>query len=250
MRILKNISELKEYKKEIEGLSLGFIPTMGALHRGHASLIKRSVSENQQTIVSIFVNPTQFNDPQDFDNYPSTLMDDINYLIGLGINAVFLPNKDELYPDGYRYKVIETEISQDLCGKDRPGHFEGVLTIVMKLLNLTLPKRAYFGEKDFQQLDLVKGMVNSFFLDTEVIGCPIVRDDNGLALSSRNKLLTQEEKDFVAENFSRPLTDGVPLDELKERLQSLGVEIDYLKERNNRRFGAIKMNNVRLIDNA
>lgn len=188
-----NTSDFLAWRQRQNG-SLGFVPTMGALHPGHSFLIEKSIRENTHTVVSIFVNPTQFNQPEDLAKYPRTWEDDLKLCSEVGATAVFAPAASEMYPDNYKYRLSESEVSKVLCGEFRPGHFEGMLTIVLKLLLLVNPTRAYFGEKDYQQLQLVKGMVDSFFVPTQIVGVPTVRLTNGLALSSRNERLTAEQK--------------------------------------------------------
>ena len=252
MKILKSIAEIRTYGKAVAG-TLGFVPTMGALHPGHLSLVERSRNEADLTVVSIYVNPTQFNNPNDLANYPETLTVDLQMLEAAGVSAVFMPTYELLYPDDYAYEVDEKQFSKELCGENRPGHFTGVLTVVMKLLNLVKPQKAYFGEKDFQQLSLVKGMVEAFFLETEIIGCPIIREDDGLAMSSRNLNLSRCDR-RKAPLFCRLLSNPKWSDEhLKTRLVRAGFEVDYVLTKGSRRFGAVVMGDpaapVRLIDN-
>jgi len=226
----------------------GFVPTMGALHEGHASLIRRSVAENHRTVASVFLNPTQFNNPDDLANYPVTFADDVALLERLGTDVLFAPERDAVYPDGYRYRVGETDLSADLCGATRPGHFEGVLTVVLKLLNLVKPTRAYFGEKDWQQYRLIAGMKDAFFLDAEIVPCPIVREPSGLAMSSRNRRLSAEEL-AVAPTLYRELTSGKSIEAIRAELEGAGFAVDYLEEREGRLFAAAFLGSVRLIDN-
>lgn len=177
-----------------EGKKIGLVPTMGALHAGHASLVKRSVSENDVTVVSVFVNPTQFNDKNDLKNYPRTLDADCQLLESLGATYVFAPSVEEVYPEPdtrtFSYPPIDTVME----GPRRPGHFNGVCQIVSKLFYMVQPDRAYFGEKDFQQIAVIRAMVADLKLPIELRPCPIVREESGLALSSRNALLTEAEK--------------------------------------------------------
>ena len=189
------------------GLTLGLVPTMGALHEGHLSLVRRCRAENARTVVTIFVNPTQFNDPADLENYPRDLETDMAALRREGVDFVFQPRETELYRDKYRYRVSETESSSELEGAHRPGHFEGVLTVVLKLLNIVGADRAYFGEKDWQQLTIVQGMVDAFFLPTTIVPCPTVREADGLAISSRNRLLAPDDR-VRAPRFFRALSTG------------------------------------------
>lgn len=228
--------------------SVGFVPTMGALHDGHLSLIKKSKAENDRTLVSIFVNPTQFDDPQDFEKYPKTLKKDLALLEKAEVDYVLLPSQKEIYADKYRFKVEEDDMSQLLCGRVRPGHFQGVLTIVLKLLNLADAHRAYFGEKDYQQYLLIKEMANSFFLKTQIVPCPTIREGDGLALSSRNQRLTRAER-MKASKFPEALMTAKSSRVATTKLEEEGFKVDYVEDFVGRRFGAVRLGNVRLIDN-
>lgn len=228
--------------------TIGFVPTMGNLHAGHQSLLERCRKENQIAILSIFVNPTQFNDPKDFERYPQTFAADFALAESLNIDYVFKPEYSQLYPDEYRYQVSENTFSQTLCGEFRPGHFTGMLSVVLKFLQLVKPKLVYFGEKDYQQLLLVKGMVEAFFLECEIIACPTVRSADGLALSSRNQLLTPTERE-LAPHFPCLLQKQASIPDISEALARLGFEVEYIEEQQGRRFGAVRLGKVRLIDN-
>jgi pantoate--beta-alanine ligase len=230
------------------GLTLGFVPTMGALHEGHLSLVRRSRSENDRTLVSIFVNPAQFDDPGDLARYPRTLDADMAALRAEGTDFVLRPQAEDLYRDGFRYRITERECSATLEGAHRPGHFDGVLTVVMKLLQLAQPDRAYFGEKDWQQLALVRGMVDAFFLPVTIVGCPTVRDADGLALSSRNSNLLPADRQR-ASRFHQVLSSARTPDEAARELSASGFVVDYVEEREGRRLGAVRIGGVRLIDN-
>jgi pantoate--beta-alanine ligase len=186
------------------GRSVGFVPTLGALHSGHASLFEAARLENAVVLASIFVNPTQFDDPEDFKRYPRALERDRELMAAAGVQVVFAPDVAEMYPNGAGYAVTESDFSRELCGAHRPGHFTGVLTVVMKLLQIADAERAYFGEKDYQQLELVRGMCRAFFIPTEIIGRPTVRESDGLALSSRNAGLSPAER-ALAPKFHRAL---------------------------------------------
>ena len=252
MRVLKSIAEVRGYRKEVSG-SVGFVPTMGVLHKGHLSLVERSLSETDLTIVSIYVNPTQFDNPRDLANYPEQTAVDQRLLQAAGVSAVFMPTYDSLYPDDYAYEVNEKRFSKELCGANRPGHFTGVLTVVMKLLNLVKPQNAYFGDKDFQQLSLIKGMVEALFLETEIIGCPIVREADGLAMSSRNLKLSSFDRD-KSSLFNSLLSSNLLSDEeIQRELGLTGFKVDYVVTKGDRRFGAVVVGDgvapVRLIDN-
>lgn len=248
---MKNISDIKEIKETISKLkdeTIGFVPTMGALHQGHISLIEKAKDENKIVVVSIFINPTQFDNKNDLENYPSTLEDDFNILEKLDVDLVVTPNYEDLYPDKFRYKVEENSFSKELCGSTRNGHFTGVLTVVMKLLNLVNPTKAYFGEKDRQQLLLIKEMVDAFFLDVEIISAPTIRESDGLAMSSRNVRLTKEEREN-ASLFPNLLKSNKTDDEIAAELNKIGFKTDYIETLDGIRFGATFLGNVRLIDN-
>ncbi len=195
MKIIHKIDELKDVIKNINK-TIGLVPTMGALHLGHASLIKKSVEQNEFTIVSIFVNPVQFGINEDFEKYPRTLKKDAKMCEELGVDIVFAPAADEMYQDTKELTLVCPPYSaiNKLCGKSRPGHFDGVATVVSKLFNLSKCKRAYFGQKDAQQLFIIKKMVKDLNFDVEIIPCPIVRENDGLALSSRNSYLDESSR--------------------------------------------------------
>lgn len=196
MRVLETIATLREYRKSLKE-SVGFVPTMGALHKGHQSLIERSLKENSHTIVSVFVNPTQFGANEDFNAYPRPLEKDLALCEGLGVNAVFLPKTSEMYPYEIeqRLKLYAPEfLSSSLEGAVREGHFDGVVQVVLKLFHLVNPTRAYFGKKDAQQLLIIQHLVQDLLLDIEITPCEIVRDSDNLALSSRNVYLNAAQR--------------------------------------------------------
>jgi len=229
------------------GLRVGFVPTMGALHAGHRSLLERARAENDRVVMSVFVNPAQFDDPADLKRYPRTLGADLELAGGLA-DYVLAPDRDEMYPDNYRYRVSESGLSARMEGAHRPGHFEGVLTVVLKLLNLVRPHRAYFGEKDWQQLELVRGMASALFLPVEIIACPTVRDADGLALSSRNRRLSSGGRRLAAA-FPRILRQSPAPALAAKALGEAGFGVDYVEEIEGVRLGAVRLEDVRLIDN-
>ena len=229
------------------GRSVGFVPTMGALHEGHRALLARARAENERVVLSIFVNPAQFNDPNDLKKYPRTLAADLALAGGLA-DDVIVPEAAELYPDEYRYRVTENQLSRELEGAHRPGHFDGVLTVVLKLLNLVQPQRAYFGEKDWQQLQLVRGMAEALLLPVEIIPCETVRAADGLALSSRNRRLSPAARTRAA-RFPMILRSAPAAPAAAEELHTAGFAVDYVEEREGRRLGAVRLEEVRLIDN-
>ena len=230
------------------GRTLGLVPTMGALHEGHLSLIRRSRAENDLTLVSIFVNPAQFDDRTDLADYPRPLEADLATLRAEGTDFVWVPREEDLYPDSYRYRVTETELSTVLEGASRPGHFDGVLTVVSKLLQIASAEHAYFGQKDWQQLTLIRGMVEAFFLRTTIVACPTIREKDGLAVSSRNRRLLPEER-ARASSFYRVLSTAPTAEAATRDLQASGFAVDYIEDRDGRRLGAIRLGDVRLIDN-
>lgn len=248
--LISNLSEWPRQRRSYrrEGRSIGFVPTMGALHAGHASLLERCRRENDVTVLSIYINPTQFDNKDDLARYPITLERDTAVAAAAGIDFILLPDNRQMYPDDYRYKVTETVLSSRLCGAHRPGHFDGVLTVVMKLFNIVQPDRAYFGEKDHQQLQLVRGMAEAFFMDLEIVPCATVREADGLAMSSRNTRLTPDER-AQAPAFARALRESPTPQEARERLKRDGFEVDYVEDIEGRRYGAVKLGTVRLIDN-
>ncbi|WP_416198919.1 MAG: pantoate--beta-alanine ligase [Sporanaerobacter sp.] len=192
MKVINSIEEMKKVKKE--NISIGFVPTMGYLHEGHISLIKKAREENDIVVTSIFVNPTQFGPNEDFEKYPRDEEKDLQKCEENGCDIVFLPQVDEMYPDSFLTFVQVEELGKGLCGKSRPTHFRGVATVLTKLFNIVKPDRAYFGQKDAQQLVIVKKMVEDLNMDVEIIACPIVRETDGLAISSRNTYLSSEER--------------------------------------------------------
>jgi pantoate--beta-alanine ligase len=252
MRVVRSIAELVAERRARGAGTTGFVPTMGALHEAHLSLVERSRAENDRTWASIFVNPAQFNDPRDLAAYPRPLDADLEMLRAAGCELAFAPEAGAMYPDDYRYRVVEGDLSRKFCGAGRPGHFDGVLTVVLKLLLLVRPDRAYFGEKDYQQLRLVQGLARAFFLETEIVPCPLMREPDGLAMSSRNRLLTAGERAkapafhrVLAESLRRSLSSSDAAAELGRE----GFDVEYVADFEGRRLAAVRLGKVRLIDN-
>lgn len=196
MRIAETIREIREIVAEERkaGKKIGFVPTMGYFHEGHLSLIKKAKTENEFIVVSIFVNPTQFGIGEDYETYPRELERDGKLAENAGADVIFHPTVQEMYPQGYKTFVEVEEITSKLCGASRPGHFRGVTTVVMKLFNIVKPDRVYFGQKDAQQVAVIQQMTRDLNIDIEIIPCPIVREADGLAMSSRNIYLNEEER--------------------------------------------------------
>jgi len=276
MEIIRIPSIMREIAKDliIKGKSIGFVPTMGALHEGHLSLIKRARDENDYTVVSIFVNPTQFVQGEDYDRYPRDVEGDKEKIEKIGIDYIFLPDVTSLYPHGYSTYVTVESLSDKLCGKFRPGHFRGVATILCKFFNIIKPTRAYFGQKDYQQALIVKRMVEDLNFGIEIIICPTIRENDGLAISSRNLYLSDEERKAsiiiyqALKKGEQLLKEGVNPSEvslkMKEILENepLVSEIQYtgvfdpfrleeLREKQDKYLLAIavKIGDTRLIDN-
>ena len=239
MLVVSTIEQLRAFlaSARAEGKSVGLVPTMGALHEGHASLVERSVAANDVTVVSVFVNPTQFNDKGDLERYPRTLEADCQLLEGLGTDCVFAPSAEEVYPEPDTRVFDFAPLDKVMEGIYRPGHFNGVAQIVSKLFMYVEPDRAYFGEKDFQQLAIIREMVRQMDFKLEIVGCPIVREQDGLALSSRNALLTPEQR-HTALAISKTLFESVEfakshtLAETKQRVEEAiaateGLELEY-----------------------
>ena len=242
------VEEFKEVRKTFGDKSVGFVPTMGGLHDGHLSLMKRAIAENDISVASVYLNPTQFNDKKDLETYPANFADDCALLEKAGIDYLFAPTYPVMYPDDYKYMLTEKDFSKELCGAKRPGHFDGVLTVVMKFFNIVHPTRAYFGEKDFQQYKLLDGMVKAFFLDVQLIPCPIVREANGLAISSRNRKLSPAGL-ALAPKFHEIMTAGGSEEEISKKLEAAGFRVDYVTKKDNRLYAAVFLEEVRLIDN-
>mgnify|MGYP002623331774 CR=1 FL=1 len=275
------IEEVREKVKSwrLQGLSVGLVPTMGALHAGHRSLIEKSVQKCDKTVVSVFVNPIQFCPGEDLDKYPRTLNEDVNMCENVGVDIVFAPSPKEMYGEGHilsndflTYVIPPFFYTDKLCGKSRVGHFDGVCTVVNKLFNIVQPDFAFFGEKDRQQLIIIKKMVKDLNIPVEIVPCPIIRENSGLALSSRNKYLTEDEKadalalSKILFNIQKCYENGiVDADALSETAYSFLNEhhsLEYLEFRdadnldekknvdnNTVVFIAVKIGNVRLIDN-
>ncbi|AEB74865.1 pantoate--beta-alanine ligase [Clostridium botulinum] len=273
---LNKVDDVRKYinKWREEGLSIGLVPTMGCLHEGHKSLIDRAVKENDKVVVSVFVNPTQFGPDEDFNKYPRNLKSDMDICKKAGVSIIFNPNYSEMYcNDGSTYVNVE-KLTEGLCGAKRQGHFKGVCTVVNKLFNIVNPRRAYFGEKDAQQLAVIKRMVRDLNFNIDIIGCPIIREDDGLAKSSRNKYLSYEERGAASilnkslkyakmslENGERDVNKVKNIIKNKILEESL-AKIDYIEivdsvtlqniniiERNILVAIAVFIGNTRLIDN-
>ncbi len=262
-------------KHLLRGRSLGFVPTMGALHDGHISLVKRAKTENDVAIASIFLNPLQFGPSEDMGKYPRDIEEDIRKLRKEDIDILFLPDNNLMYPQGFSTHIEVDAISERLCGKFRPGHFRGVATIVAKLFNIINPTRAYFGQKDFQQTVIIKRMAKDLNFDTDIVACPTVREQDGLAMSSRNTYLDNEQRraanilyrclSEASESVRSGMTSGEKIRELLSEALSaepLISQIDYasvydpetLEEVDEIKGGvlfaaAVRIGNTRLIDN-
>ena len=241
---MKVIHTIKDLQTELtvlraQGKKVGLVPTMGALHVGHASLVKRSVSENGVTVVSVFVNPTQFNDKNDLAKYPRTLDADCRLLEDCGAAFAFAPSVEEMYPQPDTREFSYAPLDTVMEGAFRPGHFNGVCQIVSKLFDAVQPDRAYFGEKDFQQLAIIREMVRQMDYKLEIVGCPIVREEDGLALSSRNKRLSAQEREnalnisqtlFKSRTFATSHTVGETQKMVEEAIEAApGLRLEYFE---------------------
>ena len=225
MEVISKITLLRERLSQLrsEGNSIGFVPTMGALHEGHASLVRRSVKENDVTVVSIFLNPTQFNDPKDLERYPRTLEADCRLLGECGADIAFAPSVKEIYPEPDTRQFSYPPTDSVMEGAMRPGHFNGVCQIVSKLFSYVEPDRAYFGEKDYQQIAVIRRMVDDLGFKLQIVPCPVVRQSDGLALSSRNALLSDEER-VTAANIYRIMNESRSLDLTVQQTHDYVVE--------------------------
>lgn len=254
IKIVDNVKDMQALSTRIkkEGRIISFVPTMGALHEGHLSLMRVAKEKGDFLVVSIFVNPTQFGPNEDFNKYTRDLEGDIKKIREIGVDVVFSPDVNEIYPEGFETYVEVQELQKPLCGQFRPGHFKGVTTVVLKLFNIIKPDIAVFGEKDYQQLLIIKKMVRDLHLEIEIIGMPIIREEDGLALSSRNAYLSHEDR-------TRALALSESLREIEKRfkegnkntndLVQFGIEIlneshvtdiDYLEIRNGNSLGSAK----------
>lgn len=241
MQVFHKIVELqnKLFEDRKNGKSVGLVPTMGALHEGHASLVKKSLKDNDVTVVSVFVNPTQFNDPKDLSSYPRDIEADCKLLEEVGADYVFTPSVEEMYPTPDTRHFEFPPISTVMEGAHRPGHFNGVCQVVSRLFYITRPDKAYFGEKDWQQIAVVKAMARSLNLNVKIVECPIIRDTDGLARSSRNALLSADERE-IAPNIFKALKESIEYskkhninethDYVVEKINSVnGLEVEYFE---------------------
>jgi pantoate--beta-alanine ligase len=275
VEVFRSLGSVRSYIKKcrLSGESIGFVPTMGCLHQGHLSLVEKSNLQDNRTIASIFINPLQFVKGEDFERYPRTESEDLERLSHSGVDMVFLPEESMIYPAGKVLTIAEGKISKILCGFHRPGHFDGVLQVVLKLLNLVQCDRIYLGQKDYQQWLLIKLMVEELFLETEVIPCPIIRESDGLAMSSRNRYLSESQRCLAAQfpkllkkfhDYSGSTSTASAEEFIFKDLQKKGFEVDYVRILNSRDLsdsedfsipgnlrilGAVRLGKTRLIDN-
>lgn len=237
MQVITTVAQLQDTIKaeRAKNKSVGLVPTMGALHDGHASLVRRSVAENDITVVSIFLNPTQFNDPKDLERYPRTLENDCAVLESCGAQIAFAPSVKEIYPEPDTRKFSYPPTDTVMEGERRPGHFNGVCQIVSKLFDMVKPDKAYFGEKDYQQIAVIRRMVADLGMPVDIVPCPVIREGNGLAMSSRNSLLSPEEKE-IAPNIYRIMSESKTLglnvkqtrEWVVEKINAIpGLEVEY-----------------------
>jgi len=274
MQIYKTIAETREALAE-EALQkkIGFVPTMGALHKGHLSLVERCHSESDLTVVSIYVNPTQFGPQEDLNHYPRNLEKDIDLLRNYHVDIVFTPDDVQMYPEGYCTWVQVEGLSDILCGASRPGHFRGVATIVLKLMHIVNPKLMFMGMKDYQQIIVLEKMIEDLNLETKIVRCPIVREPDGLAMSSRNSYLTPDERQRATclikalKNAQQMVNEGyldssILISEAENIIKQSDGRIDYIKivdgstlqelpevRSSSRMMLAVYIGNTRLIDN-
>ncbi len=276
MKVISSIVEMQKTSLGLrnKGKSVGFVPTMGALHKGHTSLIDKAKKDSDVVILSIFVNPTQFTAGEDYYSYPRDIEKDKTTASDIGVDYLFLPSEDEMYPEGYKTFINVEDITEPLCGKFRLGHFKGVATVVLKLFNIVKPQRAYFGEKDYQQLLVIRRMARDLNLDIEIVNMPTIREGDGLAMSSRNRYLNQKEMISAAAIYkalkisqemvkdSERVSKNI-ITEMERVIKSEdGIKIDYIsicdpdtledvKIINDRALIAIavRIGNARLIDN-
>ena len=276
LQTIASIDGMKTWTRQVraEGKVVGFVPTMGGLHEGHLSLVRESTATCDRTVVSIFVNPAQFGPGEDFDAYPRMLEADREMLMSAGADVLFLPEQNELYPHGFQTQVQVEEKTRHLCGKSRPGFFGGVTTIVMKLFHIVNPHKAFFGEKDRQQLEVIKTLVRDMNMDVAIVGKPIVREADGLAMSSRNRYLSADERESALslpralESARKRIHQGeLGAENLRQEIRKIieqqkDTEVDYISICDPENFSeleeigsrtlialAVRVGKTRLIDN-
>jgi len=238
--VVSTIDEIRKLTDAFRGETLGLVPTMGYLHNGHMNLIKQSLNKCDHTVVSIFINPRQFSPSEDLDIYPNNLSRDIEKLESIGVDVLFYPNRDTIYPEGFKTNIQVDGITQHLCGKSRPELFKGVATVVLKLFNIVRPQHAFFGEKDWQQLAVIETMTRDLNIDVHIHRVPLIREPDGLAMSSRNSNLSPEERK-KALSLSRSLNDSkekvnrgiTSSKQLRQNIKNIiaaepGTQIDYI----------------------
>ena len=276
MKTIYQLSEFQKYRENLDNKSqiIGFVPTMGALHVGHLSLIEKAKESSKNVIVSIFVNPSQFNDPEDLKKYPRTIDNDLELLMPLAPDAIFIPEVKAIYPEPDKRKFEFGNLENVMEGKHRPGHFNGVAQVVSRLFDIVMPHKAYFGQKDFQQLAIVKSMVQQLNYPIEIVSCPIIREINGLAMSSRNRLLTISNRKKAALLYevlqeAKILFPSTSIEEISSSIrekfnENTNLELEYfeivekeslksIKKMDSKADAvaciAAKINGIRLIDN-
>ena len=243
MKRLNSVESMRSFRRELEG-EVGLVPTMGYLHEGHLSLIRKAVEENDHVVVSLFVNPAQFGPAEDLDKYPRDLERDARLCAEEGVQALFVPATEEIYPEGYQTYIEVTRLTQHLCGLSRPTHFRGVCTIVAKLFQLVRPGKAYFGLKDYQQFKVIERMVKDLHFPVEVIPCPIIREEDGLAMSSRNKYLSDKGR---KEALVLRKTLNKALDALEKGVRS-ARELERIMEESVRSVPSARLDYARVAD--
>ena len=246
MQVVSTVKEVRDIVAEWrkEGKTVGFVPTMGYLHEGHGSLISKAVEQNDKAVVSIFVNPMQFGPTEDLESYPRDLEKDSKFCESLGADLIFHPEPEEMYHEGFSSFVDMTVLTEELCGLSRPVHFRGVCTVVSKLFNIVQPDRAYFGQKDAQQLAVIKHMVDDLNMNVEVIGCPIIREEDGLAKSSRNTYLSAEERK-AALILSKTIIMG---QKMVEEGETDALKIEEAKKKNEETEPLAKIDKIKAVD--
>lgn len=246
LKLIRKINEMKRISYELRKAekSIGFVPTMGYLHEGHLSLVRIARGENDVVVVSIFVNPTQFGPNEDYDEYPRDLERDLKLLEKENVDFVFNPSVEEMYPKGYSTYVIVEGLTEVLCGRSRPGHFKGVTTVVTKLFNIVNPTRAYFGQKDAQQFRVLKRMVEDLNMDVEMVEAPIVREADGLAMSSRNVYLSSKEREQALSLYES-------LNLAKKAIEDGERDVEKIKEimrKNFSKYDKVKVDYIEIVD--
>lgn len=248
--IFRSVSEWRKFRalSIFNHKSIGFVPTMGNLHAGHQQLLRRSISENTITVMSLFVNPTQFANTEEYKNFPRNHDQDLNIALQEGVDFVLFPDYESVYPYSYCYRVTELELSHQLIGNINPKIGSGLLTATLKFLNLVKPHNIYFSENDYLEIELIRGMIGAFFFDTKIVACPTIHTTPESPQPAQQIELNDEQKK-LAKTFSELLKTSLSSEQITQQLHELGFDVDYVEEYPGRRFASVRLGKIKLTDN-